>query len=414
MRAVVLSGGGGKGAYQIGVWKALRKLNIDYQIVTGTSVGALNGAFMVQGDYFSALWMWYHINFDTITGQKVIGNYKTFDGWKSILKLYGKGVLDGGLDVSKLEDTIQKSIRLNKFYNSKIKYGLVTVNFSTFKPVELKKNQIPRDQLKDYLMASATCFPAFKAKKIGDATYVDGGYYDNLPINLAIELGADEIIAVDLKSVGVKKKAKEEIPITYISPRADIGSFLVFDREISKRAIRLGYLDTMKAYFKLEGDTITFKKGELKRNERKYKEKVIARLELLLSGKKRGLGKELLAIPKYHAFLKNTKRVEREMEDILEYLGRAFELSDTKIYSLFSFERELMRKFEKLAPFEFSQLEKKIVTKKLKDIRYSKTVVQYLVQKIEQQQEKERPEFTMLALLFPKDMLAAIYITLLS
>ena len=48
MRAVVLSGGGSKGAYQIGVWKALRQLNIKYEIVAGTSVGALNGAMMVQ------------------------------------------------------------------------------------------------------------------------------------------------------------------------------------------------------------------------------------------------------------------------------------------------------------------------------------------------------------------------------
>ena len=45
MRAVVLSGGGSKGAYEIGVWKALRKLHISYDIVTGTSVGALNAAF---------------------------------------------------------------------------------------------------------------------------------------------------------------------------------------------------------------------------------------------------------------------------------------------------------------------------------------------------------------------------------
>lgn len=71
MRAIVLSGGGAKGAYQIGVWKALRKLNIHYDIVTGTSVGALNGAFMVQRDYLHALWMWYHINFDMITAEKL-------------------------------------------------------------------------------------------------------------------------------------------------------------------------------------------------------------------------------------------------------------------------------------------------------------------------------------------------------
>lgn len=47
-RAIVLSGGGARGAYQIGVWKALRELNIKYDIITGTSVGALNGALMIQ------------------------------------------------------------------------------------------------------------------------------------------------------------------------------------------------------------------------------------------------------------------------------------------------------------------------------------------------------------------------------
>ena len=55
MRAIVLSGGGSKGSYQIGVWKALRKLKIDYDIVTGTSVGALNATFMDQKKYQKAI-----------------------------------------------------------------------------------------------------------------------------------------------------------------------------------------------------------------------------------------------------------------------------------------------------------------------------------------------------------------------
>ena len=48
MLAVVLSGGGARGAYEAGVWKALRKLHIKYDIVTGTSIGAINGFMMVQ------------------------------------------------------------------------------------------------------------------------------------------------------------------------------------------------------------------------------------------------------------------------------------------------------------------------------------------------------------------------------
>ena len=56
-RAIVLSGGGSKGAYQIGVWKALRKMKIKYDIVTGTSIGSVNGIMMVQKEYHKAKYL---------------------------------------------------------------------------------------------------------------------------------------------------------------------------------------------------------------------------------------------------------------------------------------------------------------------------------------------------------------------
>ena len=53
--ALVLAGGGAKGIYQIGVWKALRELDICYDVVVGSSIGAINGALMAQNDWDSAL-----------------------------------------------------------------------------------------------------------------------------------------------------------------------------------------------------------------------------------------------------------------------------------------------------------------------------------------------------------------------
>ena len=61
---IVLSGGGARGSYQIGVWKALNKLKIKYDIVTGTSVGALNGLLFVQKDYKKAYKIWKNIGYD--------------------------------------------------------------------------------------------------------------------------------------------------------------------------------------------------------------------------------------------------------------------------------------------------------------------------------------------------------------
>ncbi len=45
---LVLGGGGARGAYQIGVWKALLEKNIQFEVITGTSVGGLNGALIAQ------------------------------------------------------------------------------------------------------------------------------------------------------------------------------------------------------------------------------------------------------------------------------------------------------------------------------------------------------------------------------
>ena len=50
-RALVLGGGGSKGAYELGVWRALDELGISFDIVTGTSIGAMIGAMYVQKQY---------------------------------------------------------------------------------------------------------------------------------------------------------------------------------------------------------------------------------------------------------------------------------------------------------------------------------------------------------------------------
>ena len=131
------------------------------------------------------------------------------------------------MDITRLEETLDKYLSVKRFYHSPIDFGLITVNLSDMKPVPICKKDKKPQELKDYLIASASCFPAFPVKEIHGKKYVDGGYYDNIPIHLAHDLGADEIIAVDLKAIGLKKKVKDcSVPITYITPRCDFGSFL--------------------------------------------------------------------------------------------------------------------------------------------------------------------------------------------
>ena len=93
MRAIVLSGGGSKGSYQIGVWKALKKLHIKYDIVTGTSVGSLNAAFMTQNTYKKAVKLYKHTNMYTLFGEDI----KRPKNNRELFKIYSSNLKNGGI-----------------------------------------------------------------------------------------------------------------------------------------------------------------------------------------------------------------------------------------------------------------------------------------------------------------------------
>ena len=62
MYGLVLEGGGARGAFQIGCWKALRELGVEIKGVSGTSVGALNGAMIIQDDFERTYDLWYNLS----------------------------------------------------------------------------------------------------------------------------------------------------------------------------------------------------------------------------------------------------------------------------------------------------------------------------------------------------------------
>ena len=127
MKALVLSGGGAKGSYQVGVWKALKKINYKYKIITGTSVGAINGALMTQKAYRKSINLWNKMDFDLIFGEDVIETNNNIE----LYKIYGKNYLkNGGMNVKKLEELIEKTVDKKAFYNSKINFGLTTYNLT--------------------------------------------------------------------------------------------------------------------------------------------------------------------------------------------------------------------------------------------------------------------------------------------
>lgn len=252
MYGLVLEGGGARGSYEIGVFKAIEELNIPIKAVTGTSVGALNGALFAQRRFKEAYDLWYNmdnrlvLNTDTDTYSELIH----FDFKKGNLKKYYKYFIElitnGGLDIAPLKELIHKYVDEERIRNSDIAFGLVTVSLTERKPLEVYLEDIPKGEIHNFLLASAY-LPGFKQEKLADERFIDGGFHDNTPINLMTKKGLKDIIVVRLKAIGLSQKPKEkDLNIIEISPTEDLGSMLDFSKELARKNIEMGYYDAMR------------------------------------------------------------------------------------------------------------------------------------------------------------------------
>lgn len=267
-RAVVFSGGGAKGGYEIGVWRALREIGFVPDIITGTSVGAFNGALMALDKYEEALELWENMGMDSVFAQFAQSENSNEDKHENyITKLAKEVILKGGADYTPLSNLTRSLIDDEKLRSSSIEYGLVTTTFPYKKPVELFINDIPEGMAADYVMASASPFPVVKTKKIGDSKYVDGGFSNNMPVQMAIDHGAEEIVAVNIGKMAVQKLKENNAVIHYIQNRrpfndGQFGTMLMFDKELSQQNIQQGYLDACRAFQLLDGYYYSFEKYE--------------------------------------------------------------------------------------------------------------------------------------------------------
>lgn len=249
--ALVLSGGGSRGAYEAGVWQAMTELGMNIDIVTGTSVGAINGAMVCQGDLELTVSLWKetetHMIFDVPEGSQ------PYDYAKEIVTNKGAGS-------SGLRRLLTKYIDEDKIRRSPVEYGLVVVERENLKPHMLYKEDIPKGQLIDYIIAGASVYPAVHACEIDGREYIDGGYANVLPVDMAIKKNADKIIAVKLNAMGILRHddLKKAQNLTIIESPWNLGSTLVFDLKNAKRIMRLGYLDAMKVFEVFDGNSYTF------------------------------------------------------------------------------------------------------------------------------------------------------------
>ena len=256
-KALVLAGGGARGSYQVGVWRALTELGWNPQIITGTSVGSLNGAMFALDLYETARDMW-----TSIRSQDVMELPEETRNLTELHQFLRDVVRAGGMDVTPLEEIVERVLDEDALRASPIRFGLVTVEKRGLKPRELPLEEIPKGKVKDYLLASAACFPALRAKQIDGVQFLDGGYRDNMPTALAQKMGAEELVCVDLEGVGITLPNRTGLPTTMVRSYWELGDIIHFDPDTARRNIELGYYDTLRAFGRLRGCAYAVAKNE--------------------------------------------------------------------------------------------------------------------------------------------------------
>ena len=250
-RGVVLSGGGTKGAYEIGVWKAMDELGIDYDIVTGTSIGSINGAMMAMRAFDEAKNVWENMVMEDFMGEPKSKGESVIEFFRSFVSGVvrpGSRLREGSVNNSPFREFVAKNVDEERIRASDVNYGLVTVRARDRKAFSLSTKEIPEGLLKDYVIASSSVYPVFPMHRIGEDYYIDGMYHDNLPIDLAVSMGATELIVVDLHQSPQHPKYAGAANVVYLTPSEDLGGILAFDRQLINKNIQMGYEDAMRKF----------------------------------------------------------------------------------------------------------------------------------------------------------------------
>ncbi len=262
--AIALEGGGAKGAYEVGVWQALEEAEIKYNAVSGTSVGALNGAMMVMRDMEGAVRAWKDIRLSDVIdleGDQEENLHKVLNGevdLHDIQELIPQAldiIRNRGLDVAPLRAWVHEVVDEKKIKESDVEFFVSTVSLTDKKGLEVKVNDLPEDEICDMLLASAY-HPSFRLEKLGGKYYADGGFVDTLPLHVLVENGYKDIIAVRIPGHGIERRFRipEDVNITLISTNSDLGGVLNFDAEQSRRNMLIGYLDAKRVLYGLYGE----------------------------------------------------------------------------------------------------------------------------------------------------------------
>lgn len=268
---IVFSGGGGKGGYEIGVWKALREFNFDQDIsaVSGTSVGGLNAALFVQGDYEVAEQLWLNIKPNQVLKldtEEVVKKILSGVVSLAIPGMQGKIALqlassfsgNGLITQDGLQEMIENSNVDQSLPTSSIPLYVCALKVPQGELTYTDLTQEPSAKITQWLKATSAIPVIFPNVDIDEQSYCDGGvlpsgFQDNTPYQPLIDHhGCTHIINIYLDRNPDTRTAQLNNPSVKFWNLIPSEKFhgivdsLNFTAENAQQLIECGYQDTIK------------------------------------------------------------------------------------------------------------------------------------------------------------------------
>jgi predicted acylesterase/phospholipase RssA len=267
---IVLSGGGGKGAYQIGVWNALREIGLESHIaaVAGTSVGGLNGAMIAQGRYELAEKMWLKVerhNLMTLEGVPGLAEWlaQKLPPGRVVSRLLDSAASKGLFKREGLQAMIEEGVDTALLANSTVPLT-VAWHHDDGNRVVYRTLRDPA-VVADGLLATAALPMIFDQVSIEGELYSDGGFYwglpgrklDNIPVKALEDAGCDTVIVICLSrdDLTVSPHQFPGMRVIPIVPRHSLGNVMAtldFSNDGAARRMEQGYADAKEILRHLE------------------------------------------------------------------------------------------------------------------------------------------------------------------
>lgn len=254
---LVLSGGGGKGAYHIGVWKYLKKVGLDMNIkaISGTSVGALNSCLFALNDYELAERIWTSEIKDKILSidfEDTLKRMAKFPKLNSIITLLTPFIkvlsTTGVFSREGLKSIINEYVDLNFISSMDLPVYACATHINSLKAKYFKLNGHSKEDIKNMLLASSAIPLIFPIQDVQGEEYWDGFIKNNSPIKPLIEYeGCTDVIVIKLEATEILKDRRDDVNIYEICPQENLGNLftgvLDFSPSGAFKRIEQGYND---------------------------------------------------------------------------------------------------------------------------------------------------------------------------